>query len=73
MKDSRLRDPFSAVASAARRIEQAEDREQRRFSAARRSGDGDIFAISDIKVNAGERVGFHFVSEKHFRHVAVSE
>ena len=54
------------VAAVRRRVEQAEDREQRRFSATGRTGDGDIFARANIEMNAGERVGFHFVGEEDF-------
>ena len=55
------------IAAARRRIEQAEDGEQRRFAATGRSGDRDVFARADIEMNAGERVGFHFVGQEHFR------
>ena len=55
------------VAAVRRRIEQAEDREQRRFSATGRTGDGDVFARANIEMNAGERVRFHFVGQEDFR------
>src|SRR6185436_17362318 len=44
------------------RVEQTEDREQRRFAAARRSFHGDIFARLHFDVNVLEGVGLDLVS-----------
>ncbi len=54
------------IAAFGGRIEQAEDREQRRFAAARGAGDGDVFARLDFQINAGQRVGFDLVGEEDF-------
>ena len=55
------------IAAARRRVEQAENGEQRRFAAAGWAGDRDVFARPDIEMNAGERVRFHFVGQEDFR------
>ena len=52
------------VAPVRRRVEQTEDREQGRFSAAGRAGDGDVFAGANVEVNARERVRFDFVGQE---------
>src|SRR3984885_12395967 len=44
------------VAPVGRRIEQSDDREQRRLAATRRSGHGNVIATQDRQVHAGERV-----------------
>ena len=49
------------VAALGRRVEQAQDRQQRGFAAARRPGDGDVLALADLEVDAGEGVGLDFV------------
>ena len=46
---------------AGRSIQQAENRKQRGLAAARRAGHGHILAARDGQVNAGERMGLHFV------------
>src|SRR5207247_8462310 len=53
------------VRSFGRRVEQAEDRQERRLAAARRSRDRHVFALADLKVNAREGVRLHFVGEEH--------
>ena len=58
--------PIQLIAPAGRRIEQADDREQRRFPAARRPRHGDIFAFIDRQVNAGERVRFDLIGVEDF-------
>src|SRR6266481_6755449 len=58
-----LVDPVVAVG---RRIEQAEDRKQSGFAAARWSGDGEKFAVLDIEVHATEGMGLHLVGVKNF-------
>ena len=55
---------FERVAPVRWRVEQAEDREQGRFAATGRPGDGDVFALANVEVNAGERVRFDFVGEE---------
>jgi hypothetical protein len=46
--------PFSDVLALGRRVEQAEDRQQRRLAAARRPGNRDVLAGLDVEVNPGE-------------------
>ena len=41
------------VGALGRRVEQPEDREQRRLAAARRTGDGDVLPLVDVEVDAG--------------------
>ena|SRR5438477_8411665 len=60
---------FEGVTAPARGIEKTQNRKQRRFPTARRTGNRDVLAVANIKVNAGECVCFHFISEKHFGHV----
>src|SRR5580704_575587 len=60
-----LIDPVVAIA---RRIEQAENRKQGGFAAARRPGDGEKFAVLDIEVHAAEGMGFHLVGVENFRY-----
>jgi hypothetical protein len=48
------------------RIEQTQDGEQRRFAATGGPGDGDVFALLDFQVNAGQGVGLHLVGVKDF-------
>ncbi len=45
-------------------IEQAENREEGGLAASRRSGHGDVFALVDVQVDAGEGVGFDFVGQE---------
>ena len=56
------------VAAASRRVEQADDREQRRLAAARRPRHGHVLALGNRKVNARERVRFNFVGVENLRH-----
>ena len=56
------------VVSIRRRVEQAENREQRRFAASRRPCDGKEFAVLDIQMHAAERVRLHLIGVKNFRH-----
>src|ERR1051325_163865 len=49
------------VAAVGGRVEQAEDREQRRLAASRRPGDGDVFALLDAEMHVRQRVRFDFV------------
>ena len=53
------------VLAAGRRIEQADDRQQRGLAAARRSGDGHILAARNLHADLGERVRFHLVRIEH--------
>ncbi len=50
------------------RIEQPENREQRGFAAARRTGDREEFAVLDFQVHAAERVGLHFIGVENLGH-----
>src|SRR5437868_1841724 len=52
------------VAAIARRIEQAEDGEERRFAASRRTIDRDVLALADLEVYVRERMRLDFVGEK---------
>lgn len=54
------------VVAVARRIEQAEDRQQGGLAAARRAGYGHEFAAAYDQVDFSEGMGFHFIGEKHF-------
>src|SRR5260370_11179951 len=56
------------VLSLRRRVEEAENRQQRRFAAARRPGDRDVLAFADLHVDPGERMGLDFVGEEDLRH-----
>ena len=55
------------VLALGRRVEQPEDRQQRRLAAARRPGDRDVLAALDLEVDPGERVRLDFVGEEHLR------
>src|SRR5690606_11270166 len=57
------------IPAAARRIEQTEDREQRRFAATRRALDGHVLALADIEVNARKGVSLDLVGIEDLRHV----
>src|ERR1700730_14178098 len=50
------------------RIQQAQNRKQRGFSAAGRSGDGEKFSILDLQMDAAERVRLHFIGIENFGH-----
>ena len=52
-----------------RRIQQAENRQQRRLAAARRTGDGDVLAFLDVQMDAGECMRFDFVGVENLGHV----
>ena len=56
------------VLALGRRVQQPEDRQQRRLPAARRPGDRDVLAALDLQVNARQGVGLDFVGEEHLRH-----
>ncbi len=49
-----------------RRIEEAEDGQQRRFSAARWTRDGDELAFADVEVDAGKRMGLEIAGDEYF-------
>ena len=53
------------VEAIGRGVEQAKDRQECRLAAPRRSRDGDVFALSDGKVDIGERVGLDLVRIEH--------
>ena len=55
------------VVAVGRRVEQAENRQQRGLAAARRPGDGDVLAALDLEVDPGERVGLDLVGEEDLR------
>src|SRR4029079_998955 len=58
---------IQGVGPLRRRIQQAEDREQRRLAAARRSRDRHVLAAPDHHVDARQRVSLDFVGQKYFR------
>src|SRR5262249_61296231 len=47
------------------RVEQAQNRQQCRFAAARRSGNGNVLAAVDLDVDAGQRVSLDFVGQEY--------
>ena len=49
------------VGAAGRRVEQAEDRQQRGLPAPGRPRDGEVLAVPDLEVDARERVRLHFI------------
>jgi hypothetical protein len=53
------------VFAVAWRIEEAEDRKQRRLAAPRGAGDGDVFARRDLEVDVLQRVGLDLVGIEH--------
>ena len=55
------------IAAAGGRIEQPDDRQQRRFAAARRAGDGDVFALVDLHMDAGQRMRLNLVGVEDLR------
>ena len=56
------------VRAVGRRIEQAQNRQQRGFSAARWPGDRQILALLDVQMNAGQRVRLHLVGLEDLGH-----
>src|SRR5439155_24994757 len=52
------------VAPVARRVEQAEDGEERRLAAPRRAVDRDVLALADLEVHVRERVRLDLVGEE---------
>ena len=56
------------VLAFGRRIEQTENRQQRRLPAARRPGDRDVLALADFHVNAREGVRLDLVGVEHLGH-----
>ncbi len=57
------------IAAACRRIQQPDDRQQRRFAASRRSRHSDILPFTDRQMNAGERVRLDLISVEDFRQI----
>jgi len=51
----------NGVGAPRRRVEQAEDGQQRGLAAAGRSRDGHVFALADVEMDAGQGVGLDFV------------
>ena len=49
------------VLATGRRVEQAQEREQRGLAAAGRAGDGDVLAAAHLEVHLGEGVGLDFI------------
>ena len=49
------------ILAARRRVEQTDDREQRRLAAARWAGHGDILALGDREMDPRERMGLDLV------------
>jgi hypothetical protein len=62
---TRARSARECVPPVRGRIEQAQDREQRGLSGARRPGYGDVFAFTDRQIDIGQRVSFHLVGVVH--------
>ena len=55
------------VAPFGRRVEQPQDREQRRLAAARRAGNRDVLTALDLEVDAGQGMRLDLVGEEHLR------
>src|SRR6188768_794668 len=53
------------VGALAGRVEQAENREERGLAAARWAGNGDVLALLDFEMNAGQGMRFYFVRVEH--------
>src|SRR6185369_3682489 len=58
------------VLTVARCIQQAQNREQSGFAAARRSGDGNVFTLFDIEMNTGECVCLNLVCVEDLLHIS---
>jgi hypothetical protein len=54
------------VLAGRRRVEQPEDRQERRLATTRRSGDRHVLAPSDLEMDAAKCVGLHFVGVENF-------
>src|ERR1700737_2650012 len=67
-REIRHRLPVQPVLSTGWRVEQAEDRQQRRLAAARRPGNRHIFATCDLKVDSAEGMCLDLVGVKHLFH-----
>src|SRR5687767_3512343 len=61
------------IRAFARRVEQPEDRQQRRLATSGWSGDRDVLTLVDFNVDVVERVGFDFVREEHLFHAFESD
>src|SRR2546422_4021960 len=64
----RNRSVFEQVGPLRRRVEQAEQRQQRRLAAPRGPRDRDVVALLDLEMHVRERVGLHFVGVEDFLH-----
>ena len=53
------------IIAARWRVQEPEDRQQRRFAATRRTGDGYELTRFDFQMDVGQSVGFHLFSVKH--------
>src|SRR5262249_46130224 len=51
-----------------RRVEEAENGQQRRLAAAGGTGNRHVFALGDLHVDAGQRMCLDFVREEHLRY-----
>ena len=61
------------VSAVGGRIEQAQNRQQRRLAAARRAGDRQVLALLDVEMNARQRVRLHFVGHEDLGHAVQAE
>ncbi len=70
LADGQLGDGLAVqlVIAFRRRIEQAENRQQRRLAAAGGASNRDIRSFLDLEMNLLERVRFHFIREEDFLH-----
>ena len=71
LRGRQLRDrpAVQPVRTRRRRVEQAENRQQRRLAAARRTGNRDIFASGDLEAHVRQRVRLHLLGREHLRQV----
>ncbi len=56
--------PVEQVVAVARRVEQSEDREQRRLAAARRAADRHVLTLVDVEVDVLQYVRLHLVGQE---------
>ena len=53
------------VSPVSRRIEQSDQRQQRRLARAGRPGNRHVLSLANLHVNPGQRMGLHLIGEKN--------
>ena len=61
--------PIQVVGAVGGRVQQPQDGEQRRFTAAGRPGDRQVLPFRDIDVDRRQRVRFHLIGHKNLAHL----